>query len=95
MASSSNNNAASGCPFHGANTTVNASATETWWPEQLNLKILSYRENPATSPMCPEFDYAAAFSALDLAAVKADLAAVMTDSKVSRRALSLHLGRRS
>ncbi|NRQ49993.1 catalase/peroxidase HPI [Aeromicrobium stalagmiti] len=51
-----------------------------WWPQRLNLKILA--KNPAESnPLGGDFDYAAAFSSLDLAEVKADIAAVLTDSK--------------
>ena len=55
-------------------------ANQSWWPNQLNLKILA--KNPAVAnPIGAEFDYAAAFKALDLAAVKADIAATLTDSK--------------
>jgi len=55
-------------------------ANQSWWPNQLNLKILA--KNPAVAnPIGAEFDYAAAFTALDLAAVKADIAATLTDSK--------------
>ncbi|CAM5552815.1 Catalase-peroxidase OS=Streptomyces tendae OX=1932 GN=katG PE=3 SV=1 [Streptomyces tendae] len=44
-----------------------------WWPERLNLKILA--KNPAVAnPLGEEFDYAEAFNALDLAAVKQDIA---------------------
>src|ERR1700730_5008153 len=51
-----------------------------WWPRRLNLKILA--KNPAVSnPMGEDFNYAEAFSSLDLAAVKRDVAAVLTDSK--------------
>ncbi|MFE6482976.1 catalase/peroxidase HPI [Streptomyces sp. NPDC057757] len=51
-----------------------------WWPERLNLKILA--KNPAVAnPLGEDFDYAAAFKTLDLAAVKADIAAVLTDSQ--------------
>ncbi|SNX64557.1 catalase-peroxidase [Streptomyces sp. TLI_55] len=51
-----------------------------WWPERLNLKILA--KNPAVAnPLGEEFDYAAAFESLDLAAVKQDIAEVLTDSK--------------
>ncbi|MFC9845028.1 catalase/peroxidase HPI [Streptomyces sp. NPDC127595] len=51
-----------------------------WWPERLNLKILA--KNPAVSnPLGEDFDYAAAFKTLDLAAVKADIAEVLTDSQ--------------
>ncbi|OIJ67375.1 catalase/peroxidase HPI [Streptomyces mangrovisoli] len=51
-----------------------------WWPERLNLKILA--KNPAVAnPLGEDFDYAAAFQTLDLAAVKQDIAEVLTDSK--------------
>ncbi|MFC5176966.1 catalase/peroxidase HPI [Nocardioides taihuensis] len=51
-----------------------------WWPNRLNLKILA--KNPAVAnPLGEEFDYAAAFSALDLAAVKADIRDVLTTSQ--------------
>jgi catalase-peroxidase len=55
-------------------------ANSEWWPRRLNLKILA--KNPAVSnPMGEDFDYAEAFSSLDLDAVKRDIAAVLTDSK--------------
>jgi catalase-peroxidase len=55
-------------------------ANNEWWPRRLNLKILA--KNPAVSnPMGEDFDYAEAFSSLDLAAVKRDIAAVLTDSR--------------
>jgi catalase-peroxidase len=55
-------------------------ANMQWWPRRLNLKILA--KNPAVSnPMGEDFDYAEAFSSLDLAAVKRDIAAVLTDSQ--------------
>ncbi|MGH3737633.1 MAG: catalase/peroxidase HPI [Micromonosporaceae bacterium] len=51
-----------------------------WWPNQLNLKILA--KNPAVAnPLGEEFDYAAAFQTLDLPAVKADIADVLTSSQ--------------
>jgi catalase-peroxidase len=51
-----------------------------WWPERLNLKILA--KNPAVAnPLGEEFDYAAAFTALDLPAVKRDIAEVLTTSQ--------------
>ena len=68
------------CPFSGANTAKGASATEQWWPEQLNLKILHQR-SPEADPMGEGFDYAAEFESLDLSAVKQDIADVLTDSK--------------
>jgi len=55
-------------------------ANSQWWPNKLNLKILA--KNPAVSnPMGEDFNYAEAFSSLDLAAVKRDIAEVLTDSK--------------
>ena len=55
-------------------------ANMQWWPNRLNLKILA--KNPVESnPMGGDFDYAVAFSSLDLAAVKRDIAAVLTESK--------------
>ena len=68
------------CPFSGANTVKGASATEQWWPEQLNLKIL-HQHTPQADPMGDDFDYATEFESLDLAAVKQDVAEVLTDSK--------------
>ena len=68
------------CPFSGANTSVGRSATEQWWPNQLNLRIL-HQHGQKSNPMEPDFDYAAEFNSLDLAAVKRDLAEVMTDSQ--------------
>jgi catalase-peroxidase len=71
------------CPFaavHGARTTAAAQSNRDWWPDRLNLAIL--RQHSAKSdPMGERFDYAAAFRSLDLAAVKRDLTALMTDSK--------------
>jgi catalase-peroxidase len=55
-------------------------ANDQWWPNRLNLKILA-KGNPATNPLGADFDYAEAFKTLDLAAVKADIAVVLTDSK--------------
>ena len=71
---------ASQCPFSGANTAKGTSATEQWWPEQLNLKILHQHSSEA-DPMGEGFDYAAEFESLDLAEVKQDIADVLTDSK--------------
>ena len=71
---------ASQCPFSGANTAKGTSATEQWWPEQLNLKIL-HQDSPQADPMGEGFDYAAEFESLDLAAAKQDIADVLVDSK--------------
>ncbi|MFV0473995.1 MAG: catalase/peroxidase HPI [Pikeienuella sp.] len=71
------------CPvMHGENKHVatGSVANRHWWPNQLNLKILA--QNTAESdPMDKGFDYAEAFKALDLDALKADLTALMTDSQ--------------
>jgi catalase-peroxidase len=69
------------CPVaHDAPHPTKGAGNGGWWPERLNLKILA--KNPAVAnPLGEEFDYAEAFKSLDLDAVKADIAQVMTDSK--------------
>ena len=52
----------------------------TWWPNQLNLKLLN-QNSPRFNPMEKNFDYAEEFKCLDLEAVKKDLRALMTDSQ--------------
>ena len=71
------------CPVHaatGARTTHGARSNADWWPNQLNLSIL-HQHAPASSPMDAGFDYAEAFKMLDFAALKSDMAALMTDSQ--------------
>ncbi|MCL2544094.1 MAG: catalase-peroxidase, partial [Nocardioidaceae bacterium] len=72
-----------GCPVpHGAAQPhpTAGSQNRTWWPNRLNLKVLA--KNPAVAnPLGGAFDYAAAFNSLDLAAVKADIAEVLTSSQ--------------
>jgi catalase-peroxidase len=51
-----------------------------WWPEQVDLTPLR-QHSPDSDPMGPGFDYAAEFATLDLAAVKQDIEAVLTDSQ--------------
>ncbi|MEV5612215.1 catalase/peroxidase HPI [Streptomyces sp. NPDC052225] len=71
-----------GCPVaHGrAAHPTQGGGNRQWWPERLNLKILA--KNPAVSnPMGDDFDYAEAFNALDLPAVKRDIAEVLTTSQ--------------
>ena len=65
------------CPV--AHTTEGRTNRE-WWPDQIDLSVLQHSAR-AGSPMEADFDYAAAFEALDLAAVKRDIEAVMTTSK--------------
>ncbi len=51
-----------------------------WWPASLSIDIL-HQQGKSGSPFGDDFDYAAEFLKLDLAAVKADLTALMTDSQ--------------
>ncbi len=70
-----------GCPVvHGRVHPTQGDANSQWWPNRLNLKILN-KNAPQIDPNDADFDYAAEFNSLDLAAVKADIAAVLTDSK--------------
>ena len=71
-----------GCPVaHGrAPHPTQGGGNRQWWPERLNLKILA--KNPAVAnPLGEEFNYAEAFKTLDLAAVKQDIAEVLTTSQ--------------
>jgi len=77
---SQNNKPAGQCPvMHGANTEVSSQVME-WWPRALNLDIL-HQHDTKTNPLGEEFSYREAFAQLDLAAVKRDLKALMTDSQ--------------
>ena len=51
-----------------------------WWPNQLKLELL-HQHSSKSNPMGEDFDYTKEFKSLDLAAVKKDLAALMTDSQ--------------
>lgn len=74
------------CPFH--NGTLNQKMTvagggttnHDWWPKHLKVSLLRQHSN-LSNPMDDGFDYAAEFNSLDLAAVKQDLHALMTDSQ--------------
>ncbi|QNP67070.1 catalase/peroxidase HPI [Streptomyces genisteinicus] len=71
-----------GCPVaHGrAPHPTQGGGNRQWWSDRLNLKILA--KNPAVAnPLGEEFDYAAAFTSLDLPAVKRDIAEVLTTSQ--------------
>ncbi|MFF8807745.1 catalase/peroxidase HPI [Streptomyces omiyaensis] len=73
---------AGGCPVaHGrAAHPTQGGGNRQWWPNRLNLRILA--KNPAVgNPLGEDFDYAEAFKALDLAAVKQDIAEVLTTSQ--------------
>ncbi|WP_407316058.1 catalase/peroxidase HPI [Pseudomonas sp. nanlin1] len=66
------------CPFNHA--AGGGTTNRDWWPNQLNLKIL-HQHSSLSDPMGEGFDYAKAFKSLDIAAVKRDLHALMTDSQ--------------
>lgn len=73
---------AGGCPVahERAPHPTQGGGNRQWWPERLNLKILA--KNPAVAdPLGEDFDYAEAFNSLDLAAVKQDIAEVLTTSQ--------------
>src|SRR5690554_5432471 len=53
---------------------------QQWWPNRLNLKILA-KHHPASDPYGPGFNYAEEFKTLDLAAVKQDIAELLTTSQ--------------
>ena len=80
------------CPFnHGAGipaatpsatprAVLTGTANRDWWPDQLKLELL-HQHSAKSDPMGADFKYAIEFKSLDLAAVKKDLAALMTDSQ--------------
>ena len=71
------------CPFTGAapkHTAGGGTTNRDWWPNQLRLDLLS-QHSSKSDPMDEDFNYAEEFKSLDLAAVKRDLAALMTDSQ--------------
>ncbi|MGS2804691.1 catalase/peroxidase HPI [Nocardia sp. MW-W600-9] len=72
-----------GCPVTSARPFASADirgSNRDWWPHQLNLTILQ-KNPPVANPMDDDFDYAAEFATLDLAAVKQDIEQVMTTSQ--------------
>ncbi|MGW6737080.1 catalase/peroxidase HPI [Streptomyces sp. NPDC055013] len=74
--------AGGGCPVahDRAAHPTQGGGNRQWWPERLNLKILA-KDPVVANPLGAEFDYAEAFQALDLAAVKRDIAEVLTTSQ--------------
>src|SRR5690606_8120973 len=72
---------AGACPvIHAQPHPTMGSANRTWWPEQLNLKILA-KNTAERNPLGADFDYKAAFEALDLDAVKKDIEETITTSQ--------------
>ncbi len=67
------------CPvMHGGNTAHGSSMD--WWPEALNLDIL-HQHDTKTNPLGDSFNYRETLTKLDVAALKKDLHALMTDSQ--------------
>ena len=66
------------CPFHHA--TTGGTTNQDWWPNQLKLELL-HQHSSKSNPMGEDFDYRKEFESLDFAALKKDLAALMTDSQ--------------
>ncbi len=68
------------CPVMHGGVTESGKSNLGWWPEALNLDIL-HQHDAKTNPLGPDFDYRAELKKLDVAALKQDLAALMTDSQ--------------
>ncbi len=66
------------CPFNHASDA--GTSNRDWWPNQLRLDLL-HRHSSKSSPMNEDFDYTREFRSLDWAALKKDLAALMTESQ--------------
>jgi len=67
------------CPFHHG-AAASGTTNREWWPNQLNLELLS-QHSCKSNPMGKDFNYAKEFKSLDYAALKKDLAKLMTDSQ--------------
>ncbi len=74
------------CPFHDGNgskahhTSGGGTTNQEWWPNRLKVELL-HQHSSKSNPMGGDFDYAKEFKTLDYAALKKDLAALMTDSQ--------------
>ncbi len=68
------------CPFNHTAAAGSATTNRDWWPNRLKVELL-HQHSAKSDPMGGDFNYAEEFKTLDLAAVKQDLAALMTDSK--------------
>ena len=68
------------CPVMHGTTNMGMRSNSDWWPNQLNLRIL-HQNSAKSDPMGAAFDYVEAFKSLNLAAVKKDLTALMTESQ--------------
>ncbi|HEX5219955.1 MAG TPA: catalase/peroxidase HPI, partial [Verrucomicrobiae bacterium] len=68
------------CPFHHGASLNGGTTNRDWWPNQLKVELLN-QHSTKSDPMGADFDYAREFQSLDYAALKKDLAALMTDSQ--------------
>lgn len=68
------------CPFHNKSTQGRETLNRDWWPKALKIEIL-HQHSDKSNPMGESFNYAEEFKTLDYAALKKDLAALMTDSQ--------------
>ena len=82
MADHEDNEAASQCPMSAAiaGRSLLGRTNKDWWPDSLPVEIL-HQSGASPNPMGADFDYAEAFKSIDYTALKADLTALMTDSK--------------
>ena len=74
-----------GCPFHfgsdpSHNTSGHGPNNKDWWPNQLDLSVLR-QHSELSDPMGEDFNYEEAFNSLDYAALKKDIADVLTNSQ--------------
>jgi hypothetical protein len=69
-------------PFHQA--AGGGTTNRDWWPSQLKVELL-HQHSSKSDPMGEDFNYAEEFKSLDLAAVKKDLAALMTTRRTGGR----------
>ena len=78
--SNNSDSSAGKCPvMHGGTTSVETSRM-AWWPKSLNLDIL-HQHDTKTNPLGAGFNYRQALKGLDMAALKQDVTALMTDSQ--------------
>jgi len=68
------------CPVMHGGATESSMSNSSWWPEALNLDIL-HQHDSKTNPMPADFNYQEAVKQLDVAALKEDMHALMTDSQ--------------
>ncbi len=67
-------------PDYGGRTTPETRGNQHWWPDQLNLNVL-HQNHPESNPLGDDYDYAEAFSEIDVDELSADVDALMTDSQ--------------